>query len=449
MLLCLCLLSIIGSCISAHSVPNSEPTVIAVSSSDDATTVQNHRRFEPNWPSLDARPLPAWYDRAKVGIFIHWGVYAVPTIGTEWFWTNWRTTGVPSYVDFMQHNYPPQFTYQQFAPQFTGELFNATEWAALFRDAGAQYVVLTSKHHDGFAMWPSQYSFSWNAGDIGLHRDVVGELASAVRHERLTFGLYHSLFEWYHPLYVRDREAGFNTTDFVRTKVLPEMRELIERYAPSVLWSDGDWEPGPEYWNATDFLAWLYNDSPVRQDVVTNDRWGSGTLCRHGDFYTCSDRYNPGVLQAHKWENAMTIDRRSWGHRTSAKLADYVTGAELIAELVITVSCGGNILVNVGPNRAGTIEPIFEERLRDMGEWLRTNGEAIYESKPWRFQNDTLTKGVWYTTKNEEASGRTVVYATVLEYPYNAGGIGLYSMIGVAHPKMQITMLGYPKALMV
>lgn len=140
-------------------------------------------RYQPNWPSLDQRPLPAWYDRAKVGIFVHWGVYAVPAFGSEWFWTNWRTVAAPEYVDYMQRNYPPGFTYQQFASDLRAELFNASEWAQLFARAGAQYVVLTAKHHDGFALWPSRYSFSWTAMDVGPHRDVVGELAAAVRSE--------------------------------------------------------------------------------------------------------------------------------------------------------------------------------------------------------------------------------------------------------------------------
>lgn len=130
--------------------------------------------FEPTWDSLDRRPLPAWYDQAKVGIFIHWGVYSVPSFGSEWFWTNWRTVQAKSYVDFMQQNYRPGFTYQEFANDFTAELFNATEWATIFEQSGARYVVLTSKHHDGYALWPSKYSFGWNSVDIGPHRDIIG-----------------------------------------------------------------------------------------------------------------------------------------------------------------------------------------------------------------------------------------------------------------------------------
>ncbi|KAG4065024.1 hypothetical protein HA402_004147 [Bradysia odoriphaga] len=406
------------------------------------------QRFEPNWESLDARVLPEWYDQAKVGIFIHWGVYAVPSFGSEWFWTNWRTINSSSYIDFMRNNYKPGFTYQEFARDFTGEHFNATEWAELFAESGAKYVVLTSKHHDGYALWPSRYSFSWNSVDIGLHRDVISELAEAVRADnRLRFGLYHSLFEWYNPMYVSDRSSDFSQNEFVEKKILPELRELVMTYKPEVIWSDGEWEASYKYWNATDFLAWLYNDSPVADTVVSNDRWGHETLCNHGGFFTCQDRFNPGVLQRHKWENAMTLDKRSWGHRNNAKLEDFLTSEELIDLLVITVSCGGNILVNVGPDKTGIIQPIFAERLRDMGKWLTVNGQAIYQSQPWIYQNDTRTPDVWYTSTSTPGAQRMNVYAIVLEYPFDSENVELFSLFGRTDDSTVINLLGYPHAL--
>lgn len=108
------------------------------------------------------------------------------------------------------------------------------------------------------------------------------------------------------------------------------MKELVNKYQPEVIWSDGEWEAPYQYWNATQFIAWLYNESPVYKTVVTNDRWGQDMLCKHGDFHTCADRYNPGVLKTHKWENAMTIDKLSWGNRANAKLQDFLTSQQLI-----------------------------------------------------------------------------------------------------------------------
>lgn len=406
-----------------------------------------HLKYDPTWESLDKRPLPEWYDDAKIGIFIHWGVYSVPSLGTEWFWINWEGSKVPKYVDFMKNNYRPGFTYQDFGNDFTAELFNASEWASLFQDSGARYIVLTSKHHDGYALWPSSHSFSWNAKDVGPKRDIIGELASSVREQpSLRFGLYYSLFEWFNRMYIDDKLHLFLKNVYVQNKMLPELYELVKQYQPEIIWSDGDWEAPPTYWNATEFIAWLYNSSPVRDTVVTNDRWGIGVLCEHGDFYTCSDRYNPGVLQKHKWENAMTIDKTSWGHRSDTKLKDFITSKELIKEIASTVSCNGNININVGPTKSGTIEVIFEERLRDMGKWLKINGEAIYSSRPWKYQNDTVTKGVWYTTeKPKDNSSRINVYAIITEYPYDTNEIDLYALGGIVDNQTTVTLLGLPK----
>ncbi|XP_041771172.1 putative alpha-L-fucosidase [Anopheles merus] len=408
-------------------------------------------KYEPTWESLDSRPLPKWYDDAKVGIFIHWGVYAVPSYGSEWFWINWQGSRTEEYVQFMANNYKPGFTYQDFASDFTAELFNATEWAELFARSGARYVVLTSKHHEGYTLWPSKHTFGWNAMDVGPHRDVLGELANAVRATgQLTFGVYYSLFEWFNRLYLNDKLHVFMQREYVDGKVWPELQELVNTYRPEVLWSDGDWEAPDGYWKAKEFFAWLYNESPVRDTIVTNDRWGMGTLCLHGDFHTCSDRYNPGVLQKHKWENAMTIDRKSWGHRVNARLEDFMTTDELIGELVTTVSCGGNILINVGPTKAGTIEAIFAERLVEMGRWLKVNGPAIYKSQPWQYQNDTLTGSVWYTTTKGSSHRRSnfrTIFATVLDYPYKTNSVRLGAFSNQVTNIAQITMLGYNTAL--
>lgn len=251
--------------------------------------------YEPTWDSLDSRPLPVWYDQAKIGIFIHWGVFSVPSFASEWFWWYWKGTEREDVVQFMEKNYPPNFTYQDFGRDFTAEFFNANEWAELFKKSGAKYIVLTSKHHEGYTLWPSKYSYSWNAQDLGPHRDLVGELAQAVRSKNLTFGLYHSFYEWFNPIYLSDKSNEFLTQEFIDNKVLPEMYELVNEYKPAVFWSDGDGEMLDIYWKSKEFLTWLYNDSPVKDEVVVNDRWGIGTNCHHGGFYSCQDRYNPGL----------------------------------------------------------------------------------------------------------------------------------------------------------
>uniref|UniRef100_A0AAR5PFR6 Putative alpha-L-fucosidase n=1 Tax=Dendroctonus ponderosae TaxID=77166 RepID=A0AAR5PFR6_DENPD len=393
-------------------------------------------KYEPNWKSLDKRPLPDWFDKAKIGIFLHWGVFSVPSFGSEWFWSEWQSNSSARINSYMKANYPPNFTYQDFAKDFSAEFFNSSQWADLFKRAGANYVVLTSKHHEGFTLWPSEYSFSWNAKDIGPHRDLLGDLGNAVKRAGLKFGVYHSLFEWFNPIYLADKRRNFTTQKFVDNKVLLEMKELVSNYKPWVIWSDGDWEADDTYWRSTDFLAWLYNESPVKDQVVVNDRWGRGTTCIHGDFINCHDRYNPGKLQRKKWENAMTLDRESWGFRRNADLSDYLTPHQLLTVLAQTISCGGNLLINLGPTKEGTIAPIFQDRLTQLGAWLRINGEAIYNSRPWIVQNDTVNPQVWYT------SGNNAVYAIDLEWPLDnkvilGGAVSLFKS-----PDTAVSLLG-------
>lgn len=434
------LLTLLALC--ASSGPRDYVLVQADAGYQEAAWPSNAEvKYKPTWDSLDKRPLPSWYEDAKFGIFIHWGVFSVPSFGSEWFWQNWQGVKSLKYQDFMKQRYPPNFTYQDFGRDFTAEFFNATQWSQIFKAAGAKYIVLTSKHHEGYTLWPSAYSFSWNSMDVGPKKDLIGELEEAIKGTTdIKFGLYHSLYEWFNPLYVSDKMNNFTTDVFVRNKIIPEMRELVEKYKPEIVWSDGDWEAPDTYWKSREFIAWLYNESPVKDTVIVNDRWGHNIMCHHGDIYTCSDRFNPGKLIKHKWENCMTIDKKSWGFRRNADLSEYFTLKELVKELVTTVSCGGNLLMNVGPTKDGIISPIFEERLRGMGEWLAVNGEAIYNTKYWQAQNDTLTGSVWYTQSKDEKN----VYAHILEWP-DKGILQLGSLL--PPPKTTITLLGYAKPI--
>ncbi|XP_028674646.1 LOW QUALITY PROTEIN: tissue alpha-L-fucosidase-like [Erpetoichthys calabaricus] len=394
--------------------------------------------YKPDWESLDKRLLPPWYDQAKFGIFVHWGVFAVPGFGSEWFWWHWQGNKDPAYVNFMKKNYPPGFSYADFAPEFKAEFFDPEEWADLFRDSGAKYVVLTTKHHEGFTNWGSPSSWNWNSVDVGPHQDLVGELGDAVRKRGMHYGVYHSLFEWFHPLYLSDKKSGFKTQDFVFSKAMPELYDLVTRYKPDVIWSDGDWEAPDSYWNSTQFLAWLYNESPVKDSVVTNDRWGAGCSCKHGGFYNCADKYSPGQLPSHKWEKCTSVDMLSWGHRRNMKLNQLLDLPSIIQDLVQTVSLGGNYLLNVGPSAEGTLAVAFEERLRGVGAWLDLNGDAIYSSQPWRVQNENVTVPIWYTFKDSN------VYAIFFTWPSDNT---LQLTTPKVSPSTNVTMLGNPGLL--
>ncbi|XP_046360961.1 alpha-L-fucosidase-like [Haliotis rufescens] len=396
-------------------------------------------RYDPTWESLDQRPLPAWYDEAKFGIFLHWGVFSVPSFAGAWFQEYWRQNRT-DVVEFMRQNYRPGFTYADFAAQFTAEFYNPDEWAEIFNASGARYVVLTSKHHEGFCNWNTKHSFNWNSMDVGPRRDLVGDLANSIRKKSiLKFGIYHSLFEFVNPYWLQDQKNKFRTQDFVKFKTMPELYELVNQYKPDLIWSDGSWLAPSSYWNSTHFLAWLYNDSPIKDTVVTNDRWGDECMCKHGGYYTCHDKYNPGVVQKHKFEDATTIDKYAWAFRRDAKIGDFNTVHALITQLVQVVSCGGNFLLNAGPTSSGMINPIFAERLLQMGQWLKVNGDAIYETRPWTTQNDTAAPDVWYTSK--KSSTGISVYAITLSWPRG-------DMLELAAPQpgpaTTVTLLGYP-----
>ena len=229
-----------------------------------------------------------WFSDAKFGIFIHWGVYSVPAWAVrgryaEWYWLSSIHPGQEFAQSRAYHeqNYHGM-DYMDMVHGFRAELFNATHWADLFHRSGAKYVVPTSKHHDGFALWPSlhaslAYGRKWNAVDVGPQKDLIEEIAQAVRARGLKFGIYYSLYEWFHPLWRPNDEDAIS--EFVRGHMLPQLKDVVQRYAPSLIFSDGEWDLPSGAWRSEEFLAWLYNESPCRSDVIVNDRWGKE--CRH------------------------------------------------------------------------------------------------------------------------------------------------------------------------
>lgn len=363
------------------------------------------------WAPIDSRPLPPWFDSAKFGIMIHWGVYSVPAYGDEWYWKKMKCKE-PSIASFHNRVYGESFNYTDFAPMFKAELFDPDNWARAFSEAGAKYVVFTSKHHDGFTLYRSNYTSYWNSVQTGPHRDLVGDLASSVRKFNMTLGLYYSLMEWYHPLYLQDMASKWKSRTFVEQKIMPEMRELVERYRPDLLWSDGAWEAPTKYWGSTEFLTWLYRDSPVKDTVVVNDRWGFNSTLQHGGYYSGADRQSPDPsLLKHKWENAMSLDKLSWSYSRATNLAGYFTAVELIGFLVSTVAYGGNLLLDIGPTADGLIVPILEERLLSIGKYLKVNGEAIYGSVPLIPPNASANGILAYFTASPR--GDKIYYLTV------------------------------------
>ena len=387
-----------------------------------ALTTQG-QSYDANWASLDKRPIPAWFTDAKFGIFIHWGVYAVPAwapanedIGVyakyaEWYWQRINGGKDPNeqkvdvnkmFVDHHNKTYGPNFKYQDFAPMFKAENFKPTEWATLFKDAGAKYVVLTSKHHEGFTLWPSEQSWNWNSVDIGPHKDICKELTDAVKKEGLHMGMYYSLYEWFNPTYKTNPEK------YVTERMIPQLKDLVSTYKPDLIYTDGEWDYPSSMWQSEKFLSWLYNESAVKNSVVVNDRWGKETRSAHGGFYTSEYGIVNGAdtkaseLAAHPWEEIRGIGT-SFGYNRMENLNNYLSSGELIHMLVNIVANGGNLCLNIGPKPDGTIPVIMQQRLHDIGSWLKINGEAIYGTTIWKNRPKAATdQTVFYTAKGKD-----------------------------------------------
>ncbi len=231
--------------------------------------------YDPTWTSLDQRPTPQWWRDAKFGIFIHCGVYSVPAyapVGDYAEWYGCRAGNDQAVIDkdvahdsanaqayktkaFHDRVYGPGFKYEQFAQQFKAELFDPASWARVLKGSGAKYVVLTSKHHDGFALWPSReasasWGYPWNSVDTGPRRDLLGELSTAVRDEGLEMGFYYSLYEWFNPLWLKG-----DVDTYVTRHMAPQIKDVVTRYQPSVIFSDGEWLATSAQWRSPALLA--------------------------------------------------------------------------------------------------------------------------------------------------------------------------------------------------
>ena len=385
-------------------------------------------RYEATLESLNRHPLPQWYADAKLGIFVHWGLYSVPGWAplvhpghdfasldyimhnpyAEWYLNSMRLDGSPTQAYHREH-YGANYDYYNFAPIFDKEIekWSPDSWAKVFHDAGAKYVVLTTKHHDGFTLWPSTTpNPSLPADRQHATRDLVGELTTAVRNEGLRMGLYYSGgYDWtFVPGPIRQK------ADYQKVKPQSEaygkyadaqVRELIHRYQPAVLWNDIDY---PKSGHPLELMAEYYNAVP---DGVIDDRFG----VKHSDFkspeYQTLDK-----ISATKWEECRGLGR-SFGYNRAEGEAETIAPDELIYLLVDIVSKNGNLLLDVGPEADGTIPAVQMDRLQALGAWLKQNGEAIYGTHPWKRADGETGDG----TRVRFTQTDSALYATLLGKP--------------------------------
>ncbi|TVQ06326.1 MAG: hypothetical protein EA359_01265 [Balneolaceae bacterium] len=339
------------------------------------------KELDDSWETLRSRSYPQWFKDAKLGIFIHWGVYSVPSYGGPESYAEWYLRGLQAgaqeRIDFMKKYWGEDFEYEDFAPLWKAELFDAREWAEIFERAGAKYIILVSKHHDGFALWPSEYAPGWNSVDVGPKRNIVAEVADAVRERDIRFGLYYSLPEWNHPLHQWYIDPHDQIHTYVEQHMIPQFKEVVGTYKPDLLFTDGEWFNDAEDWHARQLIAWYFD--LVGDDAIVNDRWGHGSNIGY-----ITPEYSSGGIETDRpWAEVRGIGR-SFGLNRNEKLEAYKTPAELIRLFVRTVAWGGGLTINVGPYADGKIPLVQQERIEKLGEWIRTNEEAIYASTTWK-----------------------------------------------------------------
>lgn len=351
-------------------------------------------RYSPNWDSLRTHAVPAWFDDAKLGIFIHWGPYSVPAYAppvgelgtipdTEWFVANpyaeWYFNSVnvgrgPTYEHHLK-TYGADFPYENFTDMWHAENWKPDGWAELFKKAGAKYVVLVTKHHDGFCLFPSKYT-DYNSVNRGPKRDIVGELTESVRGHGMRMGVYYSaIIDWrfrHDPMYtdLDTRELNCPTHEYA-DYVYHQYFELIDNYRPSVLWNDIGWPYAGEHM-LPHVLSHYYNMVP---EGVVNDRFNG----LYSD-YTVKEYEQGSLDRSAKWENTRGLGL-SFGYNAVEDERHILSPQALVRELVHTVANNGNLLINVGPMADGTIPPLQEKSLLGMGAWLERNGEAIYGTR--------------------------------------------------------------------
>jgi len=384
--------------------------------------------------SLSQRETPQWFNNAKLGIFIHWGLYSVPAWATptttpdkvtdwkafyksnpyaEWYLNSLRINGSPTQA-YHEKKYGKSFDYYNFKDTLEKNTanWNAQSWAGLFSRSGAQYVVLTSKHHDGFTLYPSKIVNPFmDKDEITSQRDYVGELCNAVREKGMKFGVYYSGgLDW-----------TFNQSPV--TNLWPDLfesmpksvaytmyadcqlHEIIHRYKPDILWNDVNY---PKNGDLLGIFAELFN---LNSNAVINDRWG-----QYPEFanFTTPEYKVLDSIETKKWETCRGLGY-SFGYNQVEDDQQLLSSGDLINLLIDIVSKNGNLLLNVGPKADGTIPENQLKRLADLGEWLAINGEGIYGTHPWKSASAILEDSteLRFTQKNND------LYVFLLGEPKN------------------------------
>ena len=423
--------------------------------------------YEPTFSSVKQHPLPAWYDDAKFGIFIHWGLYSVPAFAprkpmdlqsllsgdfggspyAEWYQNNLRING-SAVQQYHAEKYGASFPYESFAAAFNAQSrgWNPEAWADAFQRARARYVVLVTKHHDGFLMWPSRQPNPFKQA-YQAERDLVGELSDAVRARGMRMGLYYSggldwTFNDHVIVDIADLFVGVPQSDDYVQYADGHWRELIERHHPAVLWNDIAY---PAAADLPQLFADYYNRFP---DGVVNNRFtqrfefdpNTSAIVNldHYDFDT-PEYATSYSARKEKWEATRGLGF-SFGYNQNEGPEHLLTLERLVHSFVDIVSKNGNLLLNVGPMADGTIPPLQRDTLLRFGKWLEVNGEALFDTRPWAQAEGCTAQGapVHFT------DGGGPAYAIILASP-QGGEVAIESLR--ADADASVHLLGHEPAL--
>ena len=423
--------------------------------------------YKADWESLKKHTeAPPWFRDAKFGIYFHWGVYSVPAYGNEWY-PKWMHTkkGRRSYYKHHVETYgePDKFGYHDFVPKFRAEKFDAENWAELFKQAGARYAGPVCEHHDGYSMWASDLT-PWNAGATGPKRDITGELAKAIRKRGMRFvtTFHHERTRTWYPrvegwpttsddpilqlLYMNIEEELFNRI------FQAKLGEVIDKYQPDLIWFDGQMVQIREPYHLR-FLAYYFNNAGKwgRDVVVTTKKKQYPPEISVEDF----EKGRMNRLTEHCWLTDDTISMGSWCYTETLRIK---STTKVLHDFIDIVSKNGCLLLNISPKADGTIPAIQRKVLLGMGKWLAVNGEAIYETRPWRAFGEgptRLRKGggfvghVTYTPRDiryTRAKDDQAVYAIALGWP-EGGSVTLTAVQVDGGDGGKVALLGCDKTL--
>jgi alpha-L-fucosidase len=440
--------------------------------------------FRADWQSLQAYEVPKWYRDAKFGIFIHWGAYSVPAFGNEWYPRLMYIEGSDEYKHHIAtYGRQDKFGYKDFIPAFKAEKFDPAVWAQLFKESGAKYVVPVFEHHDGFAMYDSSLS-DWTAAKMGPHRDVVGDLAKAVRAEGLHLGasshrVEHNFFfgvgrtiasdvndpayaGFYGPAHpwLEAKERTPLGNDFTYTSQawlddwLARSAEIVEKYQPELMWFDW-WIGQPSVRDhLARFAAFYYNASPKYSGAPCVINYKYFAMEEHSAVLDM-ERGELSDIRPLPWQTDTSISNKSWGYIENDT---FKSPKFIIHQLIDIVSKNGNLLLNVGPRSDGTIPEEEKQILREVGAWLTLNGEAIYGTRPWKVYGEGPTKVVAGAFRDTDTGPFTaedfrftekdgVLYAIELGWPANREAVVqtlTAANIGPGKTIQSIQLLGSP-----